>query len=109
MTEVGEGPETNDAREPAPRPDTSPESSSAGASGLARAGDFAWRHRAPLARGFGVLLILIIVLQNVEATRVDLLFWSLPAVPKLVLIGVSMLAGGLAWELVRRALWSNRS
>ncbi len=47
-------------------------------------------------------LIAIIVLQNLESTSIDILFWSFAALPKLVLIFVSMVVGAAAWELVRR-------
>lgn len=50
-----------------------------------------------------LLLIAIVIFQNVEPTQVDFLFWSLPSMPKLVLILVSMVAGAVlalvaAWE-----------
>jgi uncharacterized integral membrane protein len=48
----------------------------------------------------------IIILQNVESTSIDVLFWSVPALPKLVLIFVSMFVGAAAWELTRR--WMRR-
>ena len=47
-------------------------------------------------------LIAIIVLQNLETTSIDVLFWSFAALPKLVLIFLSMIVGALAWELLRR-------
>ncbi|MBW2493673.1 MAG: hypothetical protein JRE43_02890 [Deltaproteobacteria bacterium] len=47
-------------------------------------------------------LIAIIILQNLETTSIDVLFWSFGALPKLVLIFISMIVGALAWELVRR-------
>jgi uncharacterized integral membrane protein len=65
---------------------------------------FALRHWRPIARGAGLVLLLVFVLQNVEPTRVDVLFWSLPGVPKLVLILVSMALGGMLWEVLRRQL-----
>jgi hypothetical protein len=51
-------------------------------------------------------LVAIVVLQNVESTSIDVLFWSVPAFPKLVLIFVSMLVGAAAWEVGRR--WIRR-
>ncbi|MDO8461974.1 MAG: LapA family protein [Deltaproteobacteria bacterium] len=53
------------------------------------------------------LLILIIIFQNVEPTQLNLLFWSMPEMPKLLLILSSMAAGSLltiliSWE-IRRA------
>lgn len=47
-------------------------------------------------------LVAIIILQNLETTEIDVLFWSFAALPKLVLIFVSMIVGALAWELARR-------
>ncbi len=51
-------------------------------------------------------LLAIIVLQNLEPTSIDVLFWSFAAIPKLLLIFASMLAGAAAWEIVRR--WIRR-
>lgn len=65
---------------------------------------FTRRHWRPIVRGSGLVLLLVFVLQNVEPTRVDVLFWSLPGVPKLVLILVSMALGGVLWEVLRRQL-----
>ena len=48
------------------------------------------------------LLIVIIILQNLETTSIDVLFWTVTALPKLVLIFLSMLIGAVAWELARR-------
>ena len=47
-------------------------------------------------------LVAIIILQNLESTSIDVLFWSFAALPKLVLIFVSMVVGAVAWELARR-------
>jgi uncharacterized integral membrane protein len=47
-------------------------------------------------------LVAIIILQNLETTSIDVLFWSIAALPKLVLIFLSMIVGALAWELARR-------
>ena len=55
------------------------------------------------------LLVAIVVLQNVEATSIDLLFWSIAGVPKLVLVLASMLIGGAAWEILRRLPRRRRS
>jgi uncharacterized integral membrane protein len=57
-----------------------------------------------VVQGVFVVLIAIVVLQNVEPTSIDVLFWSVPGLPKLVLILVAMLAGGLIWEIARRLL-----
>ena len=48
------------------------------------------------------LLVAIIILQNLESTSIDVLFWSIAAFPKLVLIFISMLVGAAAWEIARR-------
>ena len=42
-----------------------------------------------------VLLLAIVVLQNLEPTSIDILFWTL-------------VAGGLIWELLRRGLLRRR-
>ncbi|WP_290538695.1 MULTISPECIES: hypothetical protein [Alcanivorax] len=55
-----------------------------------------------------VLLVVIIVLQNLEPTSIDILFWTLLDIPKLLLLLTSMLAGGLIWELLRRSLLRRR-
>ena len=55
-----------------------------------------------------VLLLAIIVLQNLEPTSIDILFWTLVDIPKLLLLLASMLAGGLIWELLRRGLLRRR-
>ena len=47
-------------------------------------------------------LIGIIILQNLESTSIDVLFWSITSLPKLVLIFLSMVVGAAAWELIRR-------
>lgn len=49
-------------------------------------------------------LLLVVVLQNVEPMRIDLLFWSLPQVPKLVLILVAMAVGGGLTEGLRMVM-----
>ena len=65
---------------------------------------FVSRHPMGVAQACGVALLVIVVLQNVEPVDIDLLFWSVARVPKLVLILASMLAGGVLWELLRRRL-----
>ena len=62
------------------------------------------RHPAGVALVIAALLLVVIVLQNLEPTSIDLLFWSIAHVPKLVLILGSMLVGALTWELARRYL-----
>jgi len=63
---------------------------------------FVGRHPAGVVQGVFVALLAIVVLQNLEPTSIDVLFWSVPSLPKLVLILVAMLAGGLIWEIARR-------
>ncbi len=54
------------------------------------------------------LIVLTIVLQNIEPTAIDVLFWSIAKVPKLVLILISMLVGAVAWEITRLRLSGGR-
>lgn len=63
---------------------------------------FVGRHPIGVIESVFFSLIAVIVLQNLESTSIDVLFWSIPTFPKLVLIFVSMLVGAAAWELVRR-------
>lgn len=63
---------------------------------------FVGRHPGGVVQGIFVALLAIVVLQNLEPTSIDVLFWSIPSLPKLVLILLAMLAGGLSWEIVRR-------
>ena len=49
-------------------------------------------------------LIAIIILQNLESTSIDVLFWSIASLPKLVLIFFSMVVGAAAWEITRRLM-----
>ena len=47
-------------------------------------------------------LVAVVILQNLETTSIDVLFWSVTALPKPVLIFLSMIVGAAAWELARR-------
>jgi uncharacterized integral membrane protein len=78
-------------------------------SALARAARFAGRHPIGLLQTLFALLVAIVVLQNLEPTSIDLLFWSVPNVPKLVLVLAAMAIGALAWEILRRLLPRRRS
>jgi uncharacterized integral membrane protein len=69
-----------------------------------RAVRFVGRHPTGVAQGIFVALVAIIVLQNLEPTSIDVLFWSVTSLPKLVLILVAMLLGGVTWEIARRLL-----
>jgi uncharacterized integral membrane protein len=54
------------------------------------------------------VMVLTIVLQNIEPTSIDVLFWSIAKIPKLVLILISMLVGAVAWEITRLLLYRGR-
>lgn len=71
-----------------------------------RSARFAARHPAGVVQAFFIVLVAIIVLQNLEPTSIDLLFWSVADLPKLVLILAAMLAGGVVWEIARRLLFA---
>lgn len=51
-----------------------------------------------------VVMAIIVVFQNLEPTSIDILFWTLVDIPKLVLLMASMLFGALVWETLRRVL-----
>lgn len=74
------------------------------ASAGARILGFLARHPGGVVQVLLFLLVVVVILQNAESTSIDVLFWSLPPFPKLVLIFVSMLVGAVAWELARRWL-----
>jgi len=65
-------------------------------------------HPAGVAQGLAYALLAVVILQNLEPTSIDLLFWSIPDIPKLVLILVAMLLGGVTWEVLRRMLFRRR-
>jgi uncharacterized integral membrane protein len=69
---------------------------------------FLRRHPLGVLQGAFLLLVLVIVLQNLEPTQLDVLFWSIANVPKLVLIFGAMLVGGVLWEILRRLLIRQR-
>jgi uncharacterized integral membrane protein len=66
---------------------------------------FAVRHPIGIVQFVFFSLVVIIILQNLEPTSIDVLFWSVSTVPKLVLICFSMLIGAATWELLRRWFW----
>ena len=84
--------------EPIAVPPPSPAPSSA----FARTARFIGRHPIGLLQTLFALLVVIVVLQNLEPTSIDVLFWSMKSVPKLFLLLVSMLTGAAAWEVLRR-------
>lgn len=77
---------------------------SGGGSVAAGAWRFLRRHPLGVLESLFLLLVLVVVLQNLEPTQFDVLFWSIASVPKLVLIFAAMLVGGLLWEILRRLL-----
>jgi len=77
-------------------------SSSEAASGLHKWTGRIARHPRGVAQGIGFALLAIIVLQNFESTSVDVLFWTISELPKLVLIFLAMIIGALGWEILRR-------
>jgi uncharacterized integral membrane protein len=77
-----------------------------------RSGAALWRflvqHPVGVLQALAAGLLVVVVLQNLEPTSIDLLFWSVPDVPKLVLMAASILAGGVGWEILRRRLLGRR-
>jgi uncharacterized integral membrane protein len=69
---------------------------------LARIGRFIAQNPLRTVQIVFFVLVLIIILQNLETTSIDILFWSIAALPKLVVIFLSMVIGAVAWELIRR-------
>jgi uncharacterized integral membrane protein len=69
---------------------------------IARAGRFVAAHPVGLARGAIAALVAVVVLQNLEPTSLDFLFWRIAEVPKLLILLVAMVLGGVLWELLRR-------
>ncbi len=65
---------------------------------------FVVRHPVGLAQCALIVLVAIVVLQNLEPTSVDFLFWTVSSLPKLVLILIAMGVGAVSWEIVRRLL-----
>ncbi|MDH3212177.1 MAG: hypothetical protein OEM05_06805 [Myxococcales bacterium] len=74
----------------------------ASSSRLARSGRFVAAHPVGIAQGAILALVVVVVLQNLEPTTLDFLFWSIAEVPKLVILIVAMLLGGALWEIARR-------
>jgi uncharacterized integral membrane protein len=84
---------------------TSLETSAAPRSRFAAFLGFLARHPIGLLQALFVALVTIVVLQNLEPTTLDVLFWSIPGLPKLVMLLAAMAAGGLVWEILRRRLF----
>jgi uncharacterized integral membrane protein len=83
-----------------------PRSTEATSSGSAfrRTIRFVFKHPIGVVQFIFFSLTAIVILQNLESTSIDVLFWSVPAFPKLALMFFSMLVGAAAWEVVRRLL-----
>ena len=64
-----------------------------------------WLRPKVIVWGVFLLLLITVILQNVEPTSVDLLFWSLPQVPKIILILIAMAIGALITAL---GLWQRK-
>jgi uncharacterized integral membrane protein len=89
-----------EAREASGEPKQEPRSTSA----FGRTVRFVLRHPVGVVQSIFFTLVAIVVLQNLEPTSIDVLFWSFRGLPKLIVILLSMLVGAAAWELVRRLL-----
>ena len=72
--------------------------------GLPRTADGTMTLQGTVNKTGFALLVVIVVLQNLEPTSIDVLFWSMKSVPKLFLLLVSMLIGAATWEILRRLL-----
>lgn len=77
---------------------------SALARGSKKSGQWLISHPVGAVQILGLILLVIIVAQNLEPTSIDILFWTLADVPKLLLLLISMVAGALVWELAKRTL-----
>ena len=69
---------------------------------------FLGRHPIGILQTIFVLLVAIVILQNLEPTSFQVLFWSIPSVPKLVALLSMLLAGAALWEIARRVLFRRR-
>jgi uncharacterized integral membrane protein len=63
-------------------------------------------HWAGAISGLALLLTAIVIAQNLEPVQFDLLFWSFPALPKLVVMLASMALGAVLAETARLLLRS---
>ncbi|MZR61499.1 hypothetical protein [Alcanivorax sp. DP30] len=78
--------------------------SSALARGSKKSGQWLISHPVGALQLIGLILLIIIVAQNLEPTSIDILFWTLVDIPKLLLLLISMVTGALVWELAKRTL-----
>lgn len=66
---------------------------------------FTVRHPFRVLQGVVLSLVVVVILQNIEPISIQVLFWSIPSLPTIVLILVAMLIGGAVWEIVRRLMF----
>ena len=78
--------------------------SSALARGSKKSGQWLISHPIGALQLIGLILLIIIVAQNLEPTSIDILFWTLVDIPKLLLLLISMVTGALVWEVAKRTL-----
>ncbi|KGD66428.1 hypothetical protein Y5S_00095 [Alcanivorax nanhaiticus] len=78
--------------------------SSALARGSRKSGQWLINHPIGAIQLLGLILLVVIVAQNLEPTSIDILFWTLVDIPKLLLLLISMVIGALVWELLKRTL-----
>jgi uncharacterized integral membrane protein len=71
---------------------------------FARVVRFLASHPVGVVQSLILALIIVVVLQNLEPTSLDFLFWSIPEVPKLAVLIFAMFVGGALWEIIRRLL-----
>lgn len=84
--------------------ETSVKKPSALARGSKKSGQWLISHPLRALQILGLILLVVIVMQNLEPTSIDILFWTLVDIPKLLLLLISMVAGALVWELAKRTL-----
>jgi len=72
---------------------------------LARTGRFVASHPVGVVHALILALVTVVILQNLEPTSIDFLFWSIPEIPKLVILILAMFIGGGLWEIIRRLLF----
>ncbi len=88
--------------------ETKVKQSSALARGSKKSGQWLLSHPLGALQLLGLILLVIIIAQNLEPTSIDILFWTLVDIPKLLLLLISMVAGALVWELAKRTLLRRR-
>jgi uncharacterized integral membrane protein len=65
-----------------------------------------WKRPKFILWTLALILLVTVILQNAEPTALKFLFWSVPSIPKLALILISMAVGGVLALLAR---WEFRS